>query len=332
MKRQSLAKLKKIISRFNKARVLVVGDLMLDEFVWGKVDRISPEAPVPVVWTQDENSEPGGAGNVAANITALGGKVELVGVIGDDEKGRSLKSKLENRGIDTSGIISDESRLTASKTRVIANKQQVLRIDNENMAPFNKRIASKIKASVKERISGIDILIVEDYGKGVITSDLLKYIIPLAKREKKIIAVDPKENHFMFYKGVNVITPNHKEAAFATGINITSDKDLHKSGDILLKKLKCDTVLITRGEEGMSIFKKGKKPVHIPTLAQEVFDVSGAGDTVIGVFSLSLASGATSVQAAHIANCAAGIVVGKMGIKVIAQKELIKKITGEIRG
>ncbi len=332
MKKQSLTKLKTIISNFGKSRVLVLGDLILDQFIWGKVERISPEAPVPVVWIDRESFMPGGASNVANNIAALGGKVDIVGIVGNDERGAILKSELDQRGIGTSGIIRDKTRPTILKTRVIAHKQQVVRIDKEVSLAVNKRLIGKLANIVKNKLDNIDILIIEDYGKGTITSELLKIIIPLARKKRKIVAVDPKEEHFSLYKGVDVITPNHKEASIASGVNIANKKTLDEAGKLLLKKLKCSTVLITLGERGMSVFKEGVRPVHIPTLAQEVFDVSGAGDTVVGVFSLSLASGATGVQAAHIANVAAGIVVGKIGIAVVDQDELIAGIKREIIG
>jgi len=332
MKKQSLTKLKTIISNFGKSRVLVLGDLILDQFIWGKVERISPEAPVPVVWIDRESFMPGGASNVANNIAALGGKVDIVGIVGNDERGAILKSELDQRGIGTSGIIRDKTRPTILKTRVIAHKQQVVRIDKEVSLAVNKRLIGKLANIVKNKLDNIDILIIEDYGKGTITSELLKIIIPLARKKRKIVAVDPKEEHFSLYKGVDVITPNHKEASIASGVNIANKKTLDEAGKLLLKKLKCSTVLITLGERGMSVFKEGVRPVHIPTLAQEVFDVSGAGDTVVGVFSLSLASGATGVQAAHIANVAAGIVVGKIGIAVVDQDELIARIKREIIG
>jgi len=330
MKNQSLSKLKTAISSFNNARVLVIGDVMLDEFIWGRVDRISPEAPVPVVWMDEESFVPGGASNVANNIAALGGKVSIAGIIGKDERGNILKDKLGEGGVDTSGIIKDLSRPTILKTRVIAHKQQVVRIDRENTAPLAKRLLSKMIDIIREKINDVDAVIIEDYGKGVINSELLRACIPLARRKKKIITVDPKDDHFSFYKGVDAITPNHKEASFASGVNITNKKTLNQAGITLLNKLKCSTVLITLGEKGMSLFKESSKPVHIPTLAQDVFDVSGAGDTVVGTFSLSLASGATSLQAAHIANCAAGIVVGKVGINVVTQDELIGRIKKEL--
>ena len=312
--------------------MLVLGDLILDQFIWGKVERISPEAPVPVVRMDRESFMPGGASNVANNIAALGGKVDIAGIIGNDERGAILKSELDQRGIGTNGIIRDKTRPTISKTRVIAHKQQVVRIDKETSLPVNKRLIGKLANIVKNKLDNVDILIIEDYGKGTITSELLKIIIPLAKKKRKIIAVDPKEDHFSLYKGVDVITPNHKEASIASGVAIVNKKTLDEAGKLLLKKLKCSTILITLGEKGMSVFKEGAKPVHIPTLAQEVFDVSGAGDTVVGVFSLSLASGATSVQAAHIANVAAGIVVGKIGIAIVDQDELIAGIKKEIIG
>lgn len=332
MKNQSFSRLRNIIYNFQNTRVMVIGDLILDEFIWGKVDRISPEAPVPVVWADRESFMPGGASNVANNVAALGGKVDLVGVIGNDDRGGILKSEMSQRNIVIDGIFIDNTRPTVLKTRVIAHKQQVVRIDKEVISPLSNRIISKIVAYVKKRIKDIDILIIEDYGKGVITPQLLKSIVPLAKRHKKTIAVDPKEDHFSFYKGVTLITPNISEASKATGVKIQNKRDIDDAGKRLLNKLKCNMALITRGEDGMVLFKNGKRPVYIQTVAQEVYDVSGAGDTVISVFCLALASGAREIEAAHIANCAAGIVVGKVGIAVVNQAELIKRIKKEMLG
>ncbi len=330
MKKQSFTRLKEIISRFSEARIMVVGDLILDEFIWGKVDRISPEAPVPVVWVDRESYMPGGASNVANNIASLGAKVDLVGIIGSDDRGGILKSELDQRGVTTDGIAVDRSRPTILKTRVIAHKQQMVRIDKEITDSVPKRILSKIINYIEKRIKDIDILIIEDYGKGLITPELLKRIVPLAKRYKKTIAVDPKEDHLSFYKGVTLITPNAQEASRATGIKLHSKRTIEETGRALLKKLKCKMALITLGEQGMVLFKEHKRPHFIPTIAQDVYDVSGAGDTVISAFSLSLASGAKDVEAAHIANCAAGIVVGKVGIEVVTQDELIARIKEEM--
>lgn len=330
MKKQNFGKLKSIISSFSGKKVLVIGDLILDEFIWGKVSRISPEAPVPVVWVKDESFMPGGASNVANNINALGGKSYLVGVVGSDERAGILKGELKHRGVNIDGIISDSKRPTILKTRVIAHQQQVVRIDREKTDPLQDSTIRRITDYVEKVIDEMDAVIVEDYGKGLITPKLLSKIVPLAKRKKKIIAVDPKEEHLSYYKGVTLLTPNNSEASRAAGIEIKDAKTLKEAGFKLLKKLKTKILLITLGEDGMIIFEEGKSPKKIDTIAQEVFDVSGAGDTVVSSYTLSLISGADPIQAAHIANCAAGIVVGKVGIAVVTQEEIVKCIKEEI--
>ncbi|MDD5496080.1 MAG: D-glycero-beta-D-manno-heptose-7-phosphate kinase, partial [Candidatus Omnitrophica bacterium] len=314
MKAQDFNKFKKIIGNFKEAKVLVVGDLILDEFIWGDVSRISPEAPVPVVWVKNESFMPGGASNVANNLRALGSAVNLCGVIGDDERGAVLKGELEHKGVDVKGIITDTSRPTTLKTRVVAQHQQVVRIDKENVEKLGDSVVARLADYIKTAMKKMDAVIIEDYGKGVITPNLLKRIVPAARAAKKIIAVDPKEEHFNYYRGITVITPNNHEAARAVGFPIKDQATLKRAGQALLRKLNCRIALITLGENGMAVFQRGKPMRHIPTVAQEVFDVSGAGDTVIAAYTLSLASGADPVQAAHIANCAAGVVVGKVGI------------------
>jgi D-beta-D-heptose 7-phosphate kinase/D-beta-D-heptose 1-phosphate adenosyltransferase len=319
-------KFRKIISKFSKVKVLVIGDLILDEFLWGDVTRISPEAPVPVVWVRSESFMPGGAANVASNIHGVGGKVYLSGVIGMDERARILTEEIKKRGVDIEGIVSDGERPTTLKTRVIAHHQQVVRIDKEKVDGLSAGLIDQIVDYVKEIINDIDAIIIEDYGKGVITSRLLEEVLRLARRHKKIVTVDPKEEHFHYYKGVTAITPNHHEAAYAAGIKAKDPASIIKIGRILLNKLKCDAVLVTLGENGMQLFEKSGRIIHIPTVAQDVFDVSGAGDTVIGTFTLALAAGASMVDAARISNFAAGIVVGKVGIAIATQEELLARI------
>lgn len=329
MKTQSYTRLKSIISEYKNKKILVIGDLILDEFIWGKVSRISPEAPVPVVWVDNESFMPGGAANVANNISSLGAKVYLVGVVGNDDRAAILRGELEHKGINTDGITTDVTRPTTLKTRVIAHQQQVVRIDKERIDYIKDRIVNKIVNYVKKSIDEIDAILIEDYGKGLISPKLLKPIVDLAKKYKKTISVDPKEEHFSFYRGVTVITPNYQEASKAVGFKISDKASLKKAGQILLNKFKVKIVVITLGEKGMAVFEEGRPPKRIPTMAQEVYDVSGAGDTVISSFTLSLASGATPIQAAHIANCAAGIVVGKVGISVVNEDELIGRIREE---
>jgi len=319
-------KFKKIINGFSGMKVLVIGDLILDEFLWGEVSRISPEAPVPVVWVRSESYMPGGAANVANNINALGGRAYLAGVVGTGERGRVLTHALEEKGIDVSGIIIDEGRPTTLKTRVIAHHQQVVRIDKERIDGLNKGSIERIIGYTGNIIDEVDAIVIEDYGKGVITQGLLKQILGMARRYKKIVTVDPKEEHFSYYKGVTAITPNHYEAAAISRLRLRDDKALDKIGKGLLNKLRCEAVLITLGENGMQLFERHGRSTHIPTVAQDVFDVSGAGDTVISAFTLALASGAAMLDAAMISNYAAGIVVGKMGIAVVRQKELLSRV------
>lgn len=330
MKMKDLNEIKNIISGYKDAKVMVVGDLILDEFIWGDVSRISPEAPVPVVWVRKESFMPGGASNVANNLRSLGASVYLVGVIGNDEHGAILKSTLDEKGVDTGGVFTDESRPTILKTRVVAQHQQVVRIDKEKVDGLDRAVVAKIASYIKGIINEMDAVIIEDYGKGMITPMLLSKVVPLAKRNKKIISVDPKEENFKYYKCINVITPNNNEASRAVGFEIKDNQTLKKAGEKLLKKLGCKIVLITLGEKGMAVFQKSKPMMHIPTVAQEVFDVSGAGDTVISSYTLSLAAGASPILAAHIANCAAGIVVGKVGIAVVSPDELVKTIRKEL--
>ncbi len=319
-------KFKSVISRFSRAKVLIIGDLILDEFLWGDVSRISPEAPVPVVWVRSESFIPGGAANVANNIHALGGEVYLAGIIGMDEWGKILTEKLRKKGIDVEGVIIDDERPTTLKTRVIAHHQQVVRIDKEKMDCLSSDVIDQIIDHVKEIIKEIDAIIIEDYGKGVVTPRLLRGVLRLARRYKKIVTVDPKEEHFHYYKGVTAVTPNCYEAARATGINMKDANSIARIGRALLNKLKCKAVLVTLGEHGMRLFEEKGRVTSIPTLAQDVFDVSGAGDTVIGAFTLALAAGADMRRAAHISNIAAGIVVGKVGTAVVTQKEILSRL------
>ena len=331
MKTIDFNKIKDKIGDFKDAKVLVIGDLILDEFLWGDVSRISPEAPVPVVWVKKESFMPGGASNVANNLSALGASVYLAGIVGDDEHGAILKGELEQKGVNVAGIITDDSRPTILKTRVVAQHQQVVRIDKEHVDPLDPAIVNKLIRYIESIMEEVDAVIIEDYGKGVITSALLSKVVPSAKKHNKIISVDPKEEHFKYYRGISVITPNNHEASRAVGFEIKDDATLVKAGQALLKKLNCRIALITLGENGMAVFQKSKPMKHIPTVAQEVFDVSGAGDTVIASYTLSLAVGADPIMAAHIANCAAGIVVGKVGIAVVTPDELLNRIKKELK-
>ncbi len=320
------ARLASLLQQFRRARVLVVGDLMLDEFVWGKVTRISPEAPVPVVWVQSESVMPGGAANVANNIRALGGQVRLVGVAGTDRWGEALLRELAARTIDTAGVIRDAARPTTVKTRVIAHHQQVVRVDREHPAPLTPAVIGRLVELIRKQLDGIDAVVIEDYGKGVITRALLEAIVPLARSRKKVVTVDPKEDHFDLYQGVTALTPNRAEAGVALGRELGTEDAVIRGGTELLTRLRSDALLLTLGEDGMCLFEKSGRRTRIPTVAQEVFDVAGAGDTVIAAFTLALASGASMVEAAIIANHAAGIVVGKVGVATAAPGELLARL------
>ena len=313
-----------IISQFKKARILVIGDFILDHFIWGKVERISPEAPVPVVHVQKDSYMPGGSLNVANNIHTLGGIVYPVGVVGRDREGRMLRKVIRQAGIDPGGIVYDRHRPTALKTRVIAHSQQVVRFDREKTECVSDEIQKNILKFFRQRLSACDVIIIEDYGKGVIEETLLKEVVHLARKQKKPVLVDPKEKHFSYYQGVTAITPNRKEAygGFLNGRAEDREYSLDEVGWGLVRQLNSEAVLMTLGEDGMALYERNGSKTTIPTAAREVFDVSGAGDTVIAVFGLALACGAKMKEAAVISNLAAGIVVGKLGTATVSQDEL----------
>ena len=311
---------------FKDAHVLVVGDIMLDHFIWGKVSRISPEAPVPVVDINHESLLLGGAANVLNNIISLGGRAHICGVIGHDEMGRRLVHELRLLNVDTTGIAVEETRPTTIKTRVIAHSQQVVRFDRESKYEVGRQTEDLILEYAARKDNNITGIIVSDYSKGVVTKRLVKGLVKLANERGIPLSVDPKVNHFDYYKGVTVVTPNNLEASQASGLDINSEETLLAAGKKIKDRIKSKAVLITRGEQGMSLFEDGKKPVHIPTVAKEVYDVTGAGDTVIAVFTLALASGAGMIEAAIIANHAAGIVVGEVGTATVKMEQLTKVI------
>lgn len=326
------SRLLEIVQQFSRARILVAGDFILDEFIWGDVSRISPEAPVPVVNVKRESFLPGGSLNVANNIRTLGGTVFPCGVVGGDLEGRMLLRGIRRLGIETGGVLVDRKRPTTLKTRVVAHSQQVVRVDRENAEPISQENAHRILQFVKKKINEIDVVVVEDYGKGMIEPLLLKPLLKLAHQSKKPVLVDPKEKHFMLYKGVTVITPNRFEAYGAYGASLnghTPRPDLETVGQGLLKKFALQAVLMTLGEEGMALFEKNRASTRISTTAREVFDVSGAGDTVIAVLALGLAAGANLREAAFISNLAAGIVVGKLGTATVEAGELRQAIRSQ---
>ncbi len=320
-------RLNKYIDLFPNTRTLIVGDIVLDHYIWGKVCRISPEAPVPVVNVTRENLLLGGAANVVNNIHSLGGIVRVCGVIGHDEAGRQLLHLLRLQGINTDGLITAPDRPTTIKTRIIAHSQQVVRFDRETKDKIGSDIHRRIFDYVKQQMTeGLDAIVISDYCKGVVTRDLVRDIVKLAKKNNVIVSVDPKVSHFSMYNGVTILTPNVNEASIGSRIEINDQKSLLTAGSLLLKRLKCRAVLITRGEQGMSLFEQGGRITHIPTVAQEVFDVTGAGDTVISALTLAMAAGAGTGDAAVISNYAAGIVVGVVGTAVVKPAELKRRI------
>ncbi len=316
----------KISSNLGKSTILILGDVMLDEYLYGSVSRISPEAPVPVVEIYNEQLRLGGAANVANNVRALGDEPVLVGVIGEDDASIKLNQLLKEKGISKDNLIDDSERRTTIKTRIIAHSQQVVRADREDTgeisADLEKRILDRFN-SVSNKLKGV---IISDYGKGVITESLLQKIIPACREKNIFVAVDPKETHFFNYKKVSVITPNHHEAGFAAAKKIKTDDDLNYVGKFLLEKLQADSILITRGEKGMALFNANGEVDYFPTVAKKVFDVTGAGDTVIASFVSAIAAGATLKEAAVISNCAAGVVVGEIGTATVSATVLTEEL------
>lgn len=314
----------KILKAFKKRRVLVIGDMILDRYIWGRVSRISPEAPVPVVEVTDENFLLGGAANVANNIISLGGHATIVGLAGEDSGGEILTGLLEERGVGCEGVLSSP-RPTTVKTRVIAHSQQVVRFDREDRDRVDGKALRNLLRYITAVIPGHDAVIISDYKKGIVSPELVREVMKRAKRKNIFVSVDPKVGHFHCYKNVSLITPNVLEASLASGLEIRDEMSLLNAGRILLRKIPCDSVLITRGEHGMSLFRKGQV-VHIPTAAKNVYDVTGAGDTVIAAFTLAHAAGASMENAAVIANHAAGIVVGEVGTAVATLDQLRKSL------
>ncbi len=313
-----------IINSFPRAKVLVVGDIMVDHFIWGNVSRISPEAPVPVVEVQSDNFMLGGCANVLNNIFSLGGKVNVTGVIGNDDMGERLLGEFRKKRIDTDGIIIEANRPTTLKTRIVAHSQQVVRFDRENRRPINSGSVKKIITYIKKMIDEPGAMVISDYNKGVVTKTLMDGVREVITGKDITVCVDPKQNDFSLYRGFDIITPNHHEAGRAAGLEIVEGRDIVRIGRMLLDKFNFQALLITRGEEGMNLFERDDKPTHtaFPAEAREVFDVTGAGDTVIGVLALCVASGATFKEAAALANYAAGLVVGKVGTATISCDEL----------
>jgi len=327
----SILRAREILAAAAQARVLVVGDVMLDQFIWGNVARISPEAPVPVVDFDRESFMPGGAANVARNLTALRAATEIFGVIGRDSAAQQLKKLLGEHKVGCGGLTENPARHTSVKTRIVAHKQQVVRIDRETRDGLDAKLTGTLLGAIKAGLKNVDAVVVCDYGKGVVTQPLLNEVKKMCRERGIWLSLDPKPVHLLNLGNLSLITPNRKEAFELANLpdetrhaDPLADKNLMQVAERLLNELRPAVLLITLGELGMLLCQRGHKPFHIPTVAQEVFDVSGAGDTAIATFSLAIAAGASPVEAAILSNHAAGIVVGKIGTATTSPEELLK--------
>ena len=324
--KRSVEGLAKHVDSFATCGVLVVGDLMLDEYVTGAVERISPEAPVPVVTVKAVEHRLGGAANVTNNVRALAAKAFLAGIVGDDGHGRMLRERIEAGGIDASAVVVDPTRPTSVKTRVVAQKQQIVRYDRESAAALPEPIAKTLLERVRALLPQVALVVLSDYAKGVLGEETIGRLVDAARSAGKPVLVDPKTRNFPFYARATLVTPNFKEAREAAsliaGIHVETHADLERAAGPLLEKLSIESLVVTKGEEGMYVFRAGEAPLHIPTAAREVYDVSGAGDTVVAALGVALAAGAPLPEAAMIANHAAGIVVGKFGTATATADEL----------
>ncbi len=318
-----------LFTRAREVRALVIGDLMLDEYLWGKAERISPEAPVQVADVRREDMRLGGAGNVVNNLLALGAGVSVCSVIGGDENGAILRHAFAGKGADVTGVFEDPLRMTSKKTRVLAANQQIVRIDRETREDISTGLEERILDFVANGKNHWDIILVSDYGKGLLTSRVLAGVIGSAKQRGIPVVVDPKGANYAKYRGATLITPNRREAEVASRVSIKDADSLHRAAECLLAEGAYDALLITRSSEGMSLFFPGGADVHIPTVAREVYDVTGAGDTVVATLGVGLACGLSFELAARLANVAAGIAVGKVGTSTVSPEEIIGSIRHE---
>ncbi len=319
------------IDRFPDARILVIGDVIMDEFIWGDVSRISPEAPVPVVDVRRETKMLGGAANVIHNLCALGAKPVLCGVIGDDPTGREIIRFLENLGLAPEGLVIESERPTSIKTRVVAHDQQVVRFDREIRSEIRPQCVGRLMDAIQKEVNTLDAVIIADYGKGVVTAELMRSLSDLFRDTDIIVAVDPKTENYSYYRGIDILTPNHHEAGACCRMEIIDEDTLIQAGNQILHDLQCRAALITQGKDGMTLFEESGEVSHIPTVARKVYDVTGAGDTVIAALVLGMASGLDLKSAAIISNFAAGIVVGEVGTSIVKREELKKVVNGHLK-
>lgn len=305
-----------------RARVVVVGDVMIDRYIWGQVERISPEAPVPVVAVEDTNTRPGGAANVALNLASLGVGVELAGVLGRDYAAREIRSLLAGRGLSTGSLITDAGRVTTEKIRIVAHQQQVVRADFESGGEIGGRVLARFLLLLRKTLAGAAAVVVSDYGKGIISAPVMDAIRSVCSEAGTPVFVDPKEGRFSLYRKAFAVTPNKREAGGFYNVKLRTEEELEEVGRSLLRDLEAEVILITRGEEGMTLFQRGRRSRHFPTRAREVYDVTGAGDTVISVLAGATAAGAPIKDAIELANAAAGIVIRELGTAAVSPEEL----------
>jgi len=325
-------RLRGLLGKFKGKRVAVVGDVMLDRYYWGSVHRVSPEAPVPVVEVDTESVRFGGAANVANNIQALGGTPLVVGLVGDDHPGSLFAKMMKDQGLDGSGIVTDPGRPTTIKTRVIAAGQHVVRIDNESKQDCAAPVQEQLIGVIRSNIGSIDGIIIEDYNKGAITRDVIRSVVALAAEHGKPVTVDPKFNNFFEYRGVTVFKPNRREVEEAVGGKLRTLADVDRAGKQLLGALGARHVLLTRGEEGMSLYSADGAVRHFPTTAEVVQDVSGAGDTVIATLTMALVAGGNIAESCILANCAGGVVVASVGIVPVLPEQLLESALRWVNG
>jgi len=329
LSKDDLSEYRRLIDSFKDKSIMVVGDLMVDQYMWGEVSRVSQEAPVPIVLINERSFRLGGACNVANNIATLGAHALPVGVVGEDYRAGLLRDMLVEHDIAPTGLIHDAERKTTMKTRVVARGQQIVRYDEESSEPLQGGAKTKVLEFVKKTIDQVDAVVIEDYGKGVICPDLTKEVLAIARERDKIISVDPKDEHFLLYKGVSVMTPNVHEVATFWGKRIKSFDELADAARKLLEETHSDAILVTRGEQGMFLMPKVGEPVTIDTVAKEVYDVTGAGDTVIAVLTLALCAGASMERAARLANYAAGVVVSEIGAATVTAEALMASLASD---
>jgi rfaE bifunctional protein kinase chain/domain len=325
-----MLELSAIVEKFSTQNLLVIGDLMLDRFIWGDVERLSPEAPVPVLRVVSEKWSLGGAANVIHNIRSLGGRVTACGLVGNDEAGKRIVSALRKIGVSTSGIIADARFQTIEKSRIIASPryQQIVRLDRENHQPVRDASLKKLRDFVAAKAQHFNAIVVSDYGKGAIHDKFLEWLAVAVDRRKVVCVIDPKKENYERYRLPTLITPNKSEASEASGIPISDERSLLAAGKKLVRKWHAEAVLITRGAEGMSLFRRRFPVKHFPTEARDVFEVTGAGDTVVAVCALALASGAGYAEAAVLANIAAGFVGDEVGTVAVPIEKLKRRIEG----